>query len=101
MERDFRREAYKTLIDAALGCEATDTASLLWDISVPMGKELKAMHTRSRNFELMLTRIVRLVKTKRCGGGGEQREEYESKLEELTDKAADLLSRLGGEGVLR
>lgn len=101
MVRDFQREAYDLIVKASHDCKGVDIDSVFWDAAGLLGKELKAMHNRSRNMELMLLKLIRAVR-RRDQRPAIERDEWESRLDDVADRAADLYARLvGHEGTLR
>lgn len=103
MIRDFQNEAYSRMLEASKKSKSADIDGVFWDAAGLIGKDLKAMHTRSGNFEMMLMKLIRGIRRKDDGHLPPiTQEQWEAKLKELADKAADLYTRLvGAEGILR
>jgi hypothetical protein len=101
MVRDFHREAYDRMLQASRESNSADIDGVFWHAAVLIAKDLKAMHGRSRNMELMLLKLIRAIR-RRDQKPAIGRDEWESRLDEVADKAADLYARLvGTDGTLR
>lgn len=88
MMTDYRQEIYDLMVSETHKSKCADIAGVMWDISEAVAKRLKEERLRSRNFEMMLRRIV----SKHIRG----------KLDAAAiESAARLLERIGTGGILR
>jgi hypothetical protein len=101
MVRDFHREAYDRMVQASRESTSADVDGVFWHAAKLIGADLKAIHDRSRNMELMLLKVIRAIR-RRDQKPAIERDEWESRLDDVADKAAALYARLvGPEGSLR
>lgn len=91
MVRDFRGEAFDIIAAAVSASEAVHMNAVIEDCAVAVGKRLKADDIRSRNFEMMLMRVIRKIRSAK----------NVADLQELADKAGSLVTRLGTGGITR